>query len=118
MKNLLILIVLAAVFLHFYPQPELTQWYKEQKDSMLLGFNKATDTKVRLNATKVYTDLKASFNRFSEEEIKHATQITADRDSIVKFYQDHCETQEPDFNFQSSNQKITCKTIAKYSKYL
>ncbi|WP_077340015.1 hypothetical protein [Pseudocolwellia agarivorans] len=117
MKKLLILIVSAAVFLHFYPQPELTQWYNEQKESMLTSFNNATDTKVRLNAKKVFSDLELSFNRFSPEEIEYATQVTANRDSIIEFYKASCEAYKPDYNFQAANQKTVCKTISKYHKY-
>jgi hypothetical protein len=45
MKNLLILIVSAALFLHFYPQPEVTKFYDEQKNSLLDGFAEFSDTK-------------------------------------------------------------------------
>ena len=47
MKNLLILIVAAALFLHFYPQPELEDWFSEKKVTAIAIFAKATDTQVR-----------------------------------------------------------------------
>jgi hypothetical protein len=46
MKNLLILIVAIALFLHFYPQPEVTKFYNEQKEALLEGFSDFSDTRV------------------------------------------------------------------------
>ena len=117
MKNLLILIVAAAVFLHFYPQPELENWYQEQKESILTGFNNATDTKVKLSVKKVYSDLEREFKHFTPEEITYATELTSDRDKVIKFYKTYCDKPKPDYNFQTANQKIVCKVIGKYRSY-
>lgn len=117
MKNLLILIVAAAVFLHFYPQPELEQWYQEQKNSILKSFNNATDTKVRLSARKVYSDLEPAFKRFSPEEISYTKELTANREKIIEFYYKHCDKNKPDYNFQAANQKEVCKVIGQYRSF-
>ena len=42
MKNILILIVAAAVFLHFYPQPEVTKFYEDKKNMLLDSFAEFT----------------------------------------------------------------------------
>ena len=117
MKNLLILIVAAAVYLHFYPQPELEQWYQDKKNSALTSFNDATDTRVQLSNKKVYSDLEPSFNHFTPEEVVYAKEITADTKKIISFYKAHCEKPEPDFNFQTTNQKTVCKVIGRYTNY-
>jgi len=117
MKNLLILIVASALFLHFYPQPELDKWYNQQKNALLSGFNNATDTQVKLSTKKVYRDLETLFNHFSPEEIEYVTEMTAERDSIIAFYSLSCEEQEPNFNLQSENQKRVCRVIARYTKF-
>ena len=59
-EKYIILIVAAALFLHFYPQPELEAWFEEQKTEVLKVFSDATDTKVRLKSDKIYQDLAAS----------------------------------------------------------
>lgn len=117
MKNLLILIVAAALFLHFYPQPELEKWYNHHKNSIISSVNNATDTRVRLNIKKVYSDLETLFNRFSPEEVEYVTEIASERDSIISFYLEHCENHKPNFNLQSANQKRVCKVIAQYKKF-
>ncbi len=117
MKNLLILIVAAAVFLHFYPQPELETWYQEQKESILTGFNNATDTKVKLSVKKVYSDLERKFDHFTTEEITYATELTSERDKVITFYKEHCDKPKPDYNFQTANQKMVCKVIGRYRSY-
>ena len=117
MKNLLILIVSIAVFLHFYPQPEVTAWYNEQKDQALDKFSDATDTKVRLKADKIYLELKPKLNQFRPSEQKHLKEITSSRPDIKKFYRNHCgKQQDPKFNRQ--NQALVCATIAKYQNLL
>jgi len=117
MKKLLILIVASAVYLHFYPQPELEQWYNDKKNSILASFNEATDTRVKLSVKKVYSDIELSFNRFSPEEIIYTKNLTSDTEKVISFYKAHCEKPEPDFNFQAANQKIVCKGIGKYRSY-
>lgn len=117
MKNLLILIVAAAVYLHFYPEPELEKWYNDTKNSMIATFNKATDTRVKLSVKKVKSDLEQSFNHFSPEEIAYVKNLTSDADKVISFFREHCDIVEPDYNFQPANQKRVCKVIGQYRSY-
>lgn len=119
MKNLLILIVAAAIFLHFYPQPKLEQWFEEQKTFVLGEFSDATDTKVRLKADKIYTDLKPHYNQFSSQELAFLKEITSNRKSVIAFYQEFCGTapvkRTP--KFHQVNQTLVCKTISQYQSF-
>lgn len=117
MKNLLILIVFAAVFLHFYPQPEVTKFYEEQKANVLGKFSDATDTRVRLKADKIYTDLEPEFNSFRPSEIERLKEITLNRNSVKSYYSEYCSNKR-DSKFHRSNQDLVCKTISKYSSML
>jgi len=117
MKNLLILIVAAAVFLHFYPQPELESWYNKQKELVIKSFNDATDTNVRLSTKKVYSDLEKEFNRFTPEEITYAKEITSEREKIITYFKDYCDNSKVDYNFHPVNQKAVCKVIGQYRSY-
>ncbi|WP_286234319.1 hypothetical protein [Thalassotalea sediminis] len=114
MKNLLILIVAIALFLHFYPQPELEEWYLEQKDYLLSTFNDATDTKVRLNPNKVYRDLESKLERFNESEHEYVKQITSSRNSVKTFFAEYCTEKKRSPKLHQENQKVVCNTIAKY----
>lgn len=116
MKNLLILIVFAAVFLHFYPQPEVTDWYNEQKEAALKIFSDATDTSVSLKADKIYKDLEPKFGSFRESEIKRLKEITSSKDNVKAFYTDFCSNKR-DRKFHVDNQKLVCQTISRYTKY-
>lgn len=118
MKNLLILIVAFALFLHFYPQPELERWYNDKKESALKLFSKATDTKVRLKSDKIFTDLAPQLQSFNVEEQKHLHEITATRDNVKDFYETYCGTNKRHFAFHPNNQAKVCRTIAKYSGML
>ena len=118
MKNLLILIVAIALFLHFYPQPEVDKKYQEIKTQVLSAFSDATDTKVRLKADKVYTDLKPELDSFNEEEIKFLKEITTDRHSVRNFYQDYCEGDKQTPIFHSTNLGKVCKVIGNYQSLL
>jgi len=114
MKNLLILIVFAAVFLHFYPQPEVTEWYEEQKKMALTMFSDATDTKVRLKPSKIYDELKPHFKTFRESEVKHLEEITSSRANVKTYFAEFCSNKR-DSKFHVNNQKEVCKVISKYT---
>ncbi len=114
MKNLLILIVAAAVFLHFYPQPELKSWFNEQKTNVLSEFSEATDTNVRLNPTKIYRDLESSFDQFNGEEIKFVKELTSSRENVKTFYSDYCQNKKSTPKLHRTNQTLVCKTITPY----
>lgn len=118
MKKLLILIVFAAVYLHFYPQKELTLWYNEQKSQLLEAFSQATDTKVRLKADKIYQDLKPKFVHFKTQEQKYLKSITQDRQSLLNFYNEFCVEAKPNAKLHANNQKLVCKTITKYQSLM
>ena len=118
MKNLLILIVAGALFLHFYPQPKLEAWYQEQKALVMDIFSKGTDTKVRLKAEKIYEDLQPEFVHFSPDELTYLQQITAKRDAIKSFYEDYCQNRQDNPKLHPSNQSKVCKTVYNYEAFL
>jgi len=118
MKNLLILIVAVALFLHFYPQPEVTKFYNEQKDMLLDGFAEFSDTNVRLKADKVFIDLEPKLGQFSAEEVKYLKEITSSRRSVKSFFEENCTNQKRSIIFHSNNQTLVCKTISKYESML
>ena len=117
MKNLLILIVAAAVYLHFYPQPEVTKFYNEQIEAAQEFFSEHTSTKVRLKADKIYTDLEPKFNQFSKEEIERLKEITSSRTQVKVFYFDICQTTKHEPSFHPNNERLVCQTIGKYRQY-
>lgn len=118
MKVLLILIVSIALFLHFYPQPEVTQFYDEQKGKLLDGFEKFSENKVRLKTDKILSDLKPKLNQFSAEEVKYLTEITMSKENVKSFFDKFCTKQESSIIFHSRNQAEVCKTINQYESML
>lgn len=118
MKNLLILIVAIALFLHFYPQSEVTKFYHEQKDMLLEGFAQFSDTKVRLKADKILTDLTPKFDQFSTEEIKYLKEITASKANVSSFFQEYCTSAKRSIILHAENQVEVCKAISQYQSML
>jgi len=114
MKKLLILIVAIALFLHFYPQPELESWFNEQKDTALTTVSEATDTKVRLNPSKIFRDLETNFAQFSEAEQTFVKEITENRDSVKQFFNEYCDKNKLSPKLHRSNQEVVCKAINQY----
>ncbi|MGB1198050.1 MAG: hypothetical protein ACPG46_03320 [Thalassotalea sp.] len=119
MKNLLILIVAAAIFLHFYPQPKLQTWFEEQKAFVLGGFSDATDTKVRLKSSKIYADLEPHFKQFSTKEQQFVKELTAERKPVVAFFKEFCNNKSPKRTpkLHFANQKLVCEKIANYQSF-
>lgn len=118
MKNIIILIVFAAVFLHFYPQPEVTKFYNETRASMQDGFSEFSDTSVRLKADKILIDLKPDLAQFSSEEIDSLEEITTSRKNVSSFYQEFCKNKKRSLVFLPKNQAKICKTISQYENML
>ncbi|MBU2870118.1 hypothetical protein [Colwellia sp. E2M01] len=118
MKHLLFLIVAAAVYLHFYPNEEVTKFYNEQKTAAQSMFSDFSDTKIRLKADKVYTDLENKLDRFSDKEVQHLKEITASRDDVKLYYFTICKTEKRDIIFHINNEQLVCNTISKYTNLL
>ncbi|NQZ81647.1 MAG: hypothetical protein HRT52_11580 [Colwellia sp.] len=118
MKNLLILIVFAAVFLHFYPQPELERWFNNQKQTAISAFSDATDTRARLSPSIIYRDLTPEFKSFNSEELKMLQEMTSSRKLVANFNTEYCRSDKRSPRFHSSNQQKICKVISKYQNLL
>lgn len=114
MKKLLILIVAAAVFLHFYPQPKLEKWALEKKEWLLEKFSSATDTRVRLNPKKVRSELEKKFGQFNENEREYVMEISSSRESIKAFYITECAKSTPSPKLHGTNKIEVCRIISKY----
>jgi hypothetical protein len=115
MKNLLILIVAIALYLHFYPNSEITNFYNEKKEFLLDKFSTMSDTKVRLRSEKIYTDLQPQLGTFSDEEVEHLKEITSSRKKVKEFYFAICQTEQRDVIFHINNESKVCGTIARYT---
>ncbi|WP_286263466.1 hypothetical protein [Thalassotalea atypica] len=118
MKNILILIVAIAVFLHFYPQPEVTSFYEEKKEQVLTAFSDATDTRVRLKASKVHSEIEKKFSTFRPSEQEHIQEVTLTSASIITYYEKYCRGTKRDQKLHPDNQKTICSVMTKYSKYM
>ncbi|PKI12975.1 hypothetical protein [Colwellia sp. 12G3] len=118
MKHLLILIVAAALYLHFYPNEKVTQFYNDGKAVLLDGFSEFSDTKVRLKADKIYLDLESDLEAFSEQEVEHLKDITSSRDNVKEFYVTICKTEKRDVVFHITNENKVCTTINRYVSML
>lgn len=118
MKKLLILIVAFAVFLHFYPQPELENWYNEQVSILKGDLNSSTDTKLRLKSDKIFIDLKPELASFSPEEVTLLKEISASREAVNEFNNGYCKTSKRHYTLHPANQSKICNTIAKYGNLL
>lgn len=117
MKNLLILIISIALFLHFYPQPEVEDQFHQLKESALTSFSDATDTSVRLKSDKIMLDLKSELDSFSTEEVNYLKEITATHQTVEAFYEKYCKDKVSSTVFHGTNLVKVCKTMGNYSSF-
>ncbi|GAA0811452.1 hypothetical protein KO495_09850 [Colwellia sp. D2M02] len=115
MKKLLILIVAIAIYLHFYPNAEVTNFYNQKKEYLLDQFAELSDTKVRLKAEKIYTDLEPKMTAYSPEEIAQVKSITSSRANVKEFYHNICQTETRDIVLHLKHQKQVCQVISNYT---
>ncbi len=118
MKYLLILIVAVALYLHFYPNEKATEFYNQQKQTLLDVFGEFGDTKVHLKADKIYLDLESELENFSENEVERLKEITSSRENVKAFYLTICKTDTRDIHFHITNEKKVCTTINRYTSML
>jgi len=110
--------VAAAVFLHFYPQPEVTKFYNDTKESLLDGFAEFSDTSVRLKSDKIFIDLKPELESFSADEVAALKELTSSRSNVNDYYKDYCKSQKRSAIFHPNNHSKICKTISQYENML
>ncbi len=119
MKNILILIVAFAVFLHFYPQPKLEAFYQEQKEAVLAAFSEATDTGVSLKLERVAEDINAKSSTFRKSEKAHAATITESKASVQLYYETYCKGRgKKDTKLHPNNQAEICRVLANYTSFM
>ncbi|MCP4985161.1 MAG: hypothetical protein GY928_03550 [Colwellia sp.] len=118
MKHLLILIVAAALYFHFYPNEQVTNFYQEKITHLKSFFSEVGNTSIRLKSDKIYSDLEGELASFSEKEIERLKVITSSRDVVREFYHQICQTNQRDIIFHIKNEKKVCNTISHYSSML
>jgi len=118
MKKLLILIVGFALFLHFYPQPELDKWYSGQKDDALDGFSDTFGTEAKRKTDVILIDLKEDMKSFTTKERAQLEEIADSRRLMKAFYSDYCLAKKRQFKMRAGVQAKICKTISKHPRLL
>ncbi|MEW6993483.1 hypothetical protein AADZ84_04330 [Colwelliaceae bacterium MEBiC 14330] len=115
MKKLLILIVAAALYLHFYPNEKVTQFYESKVQYLQSFFSDVGNTKLQLKADKIYTDLESELGSFTKKEVERLKVITSHRTVVKEFYNSICLTEQRDIVFHINNEKKVCDTISRYT---
>ncbi|WP_371187590.1 hypothetical protein [Thalassotalea maritima] len=114
MKNLLIIIVAIAVYLHYYPNQELNAWYDKQLNTAQTMFNEVAGTKLRISPKKVITVLSKELQNYSNSELAYVEQITDSRDNLRAFYSDYCPELKPNRKLRRAYVRQVCKAVDDY----
>lgn len=119
MKKLLILIVFGAVFLHYFPQPELETWYEDKKSYVLDEVSKATDTQIRLSVKKVMDEIAPKIEHLNEEQQDYIKEVTSDRASVNDFFIENCkEGSKNNEMLTKANVAQVCQVMGKYQSLM
>lgn len=110
MKKILILIVTTAIYLHFFPQPELEQFYQEKKASLLNSLSKSTKVGFKANLNGFVEGLTDNSIGFSPEEVNELKAISSSVESLTGFYQETCiNKHQQGSGFHSDNINKVCQ---------
>ncbi len=115
MKHLLILIVAATLYLHFYPNDKVTEFYEAKKQYLQSFFSEVGNTKLQLKSDKIYSDLESELGSFSKKEVERLKVITSHRTVVKEFYSSICLTDQRDIVFHITNEKKVCTAISRYT---
>ena len=113
MKKILILIVGIALYLHFYPQPELNDWYEGKKAEFLDTLAKATKARFKSSVDGLYDELKTEFEDFSPVEFQNLKTITSSVDQVTEFYEKNCTENIHSKFFHEGNAERVCYRLSK-----
>ena len=113
-KKLLILIVAAAVYLHFYPNQELNEWFSTTKEEAQQTFAEISDTKAKMAPSKLISALQQEFKKFSKKEVAYVKLIAESRDSLKAFHNEYCVKPKDNPRLRREYQSTVCETINRY----
>lgn len=115
MKKILILIVGIAIYLHFYPQEELTQYYEDKKAELMTKLSQSTKVSFTTNLHNIYEELKAEYIGFSSAELAEIKAVTRSVDHLTEFHQKVClQGQASNTPFHPDNLDKVCQKITQF----
>ena len=110
MKKIFIIIIFTSVYLHFYPQPELTRWYEKTKLSALSKLHSLSKVKFKAHLDKSYQLWMEDFHSFSPQERENLKDIMSTYHDIDIYYQAHCiESSEQTFFYRENHTRVCAK---------
>ena len=113
-KKILIIIVAAAVYLHYYPNEELTNWYNSSKEAAQTKFADISDTKAKVAPSKLISVLQQDFKTFSKNEVAYVKSLAESRDSLREFHKTYCGTNKNNNRLSKSHLQLVCSTLEQY----
>ncbi|WP_068544480.1 hypothetical protein [Thalassotalea crassostreae] len=114
LKNIIIIIVAIAVYLHFFPNEQLNEWFEESATKADEKFMDIVDTKARVAPSKIYTSLHKEMKKFSKQEVAYLKEITESREVLKGFYTSSCEEGQENRRLRREHLKMVCDKIDQY----
>ncbi|TKB46611.1 hypothetical protein [Thalassotalea mangrovi] len=111
MKKIIILIVAAAVYLHFYPSPQLNAWWESQKAWMDGHVNEFADTRARVSPSKLLTVMSPHLKKYSKSERSYVEELATSRENIRDYYNEFCSGGNYNRRLNRELQQQLCSTI-------
>lgn len=112
MKKILILIVGIALYLHFYPQPELIQLYEDKKSELLTQLESSTKVTFKVNLADTYRLWEKELSGFSKQELSNLKEVLTSFDSVTNFYDENCHGNVTIKLFYADNHDKVCNKLA------
>ncbi|WOH36561.1 hypothetical protein RI844_14440 [Thalassotalea fonticola] len=113
-KNLIIIIVAIAVYLHFYPNEEFNEWLSTTKEEAQESFAEIADTKAKVAPSKLISALQQDFKKFSKNEVAYVKKVAQTRDSLKTFHKEYCVEPKDNPRLRRQYQLKVCATIDQY----
>ena len=113
-KKILIIIVAAAVYLHYYPNEELTNWYNSSKEEAQTKFADISDTNARVAPSKLISVLQQDFKTFSKNEVTYVKSLAESRESLREFHKSYCLTEKNNDRLSRDHLLKVCSTLEQY----
>ncbi len=111
-KNLLIIVVAAAVYLHFYPNEDVNKWVAEQKENADELFNETFDTKARVSPKKLLSAMQKDMQKFTKAEVAYLETLVESRSDLKEFNKTYCGTTKRNPQMRDIQVDQVCEKIS------
>lgn len=115
MKKLIVLVVGLGLFIHFYPDSPVSEWFYDQKEAITDKVDSISGTDIQFNFRNALNELTKNMPEFNANERAYVESITRTKEEVADFFQKYCEEESFNAQLKAENLQVVCNYLDKQS---